>query len=63
MVVALILIIAPQMQMITQTAAQIAMAEPLKGGAVYDVIPERLFGVWHVTSKMQSSNNPKCLIN
>jgi len=59
LVVALILIIAPQMQMTTQTAAQIAMAETLKGGAVYEVIPKGFFGVWHVTSKMQSSNNPK----
>ena len=36
-----------------------ARAETLKGGAVYDVIPKGFFGIWHVTSKMQSSNNPR----
>ena len=55
LVAVLIFIIMLQMQ----TAAQIAMAETLKGGAVYEVIPKGFFGVWHVTSKMQSSNNPK----
>ncbi len=34
-------------------------AETLKGGASYDVIPKGFFGIWHVTSKMESSNNPK----
>lgn len=33
-------------------------AEVLRGGAVYDEIPKGFFGVWHVTSKMESSNNP-----
>ncbi len=58
LVVALILIIAPQMQMTTQTAAQIAMAETLKGGAVYEVIPKGFFGVWHVTSTTPLFFNP-----
>ena len=34
-------------------------AETLKGGASYDVIPKGFFGIWHVTSKMESSNNPE----
>lgn len=34
-------------------------AEVLKGGATYDEIPKGFFGVWHVTSKMETSNNPK----
>lgn len=33
-------------------------AEVLRGGATYDEIPKGFFGVWHVTSKMESSNNP-----
>lgn len=32
--------------------------EVLRGGASYDNIPKGFFGVWHVTSKMESSNNP-----
>ena len=35
-----------------------ARAEVLRGGATYDEIPKGFFGVWHVTSKMESSNNP-----
>lgn len=34
-----------------------AHAETLKGGTTYDVIPKGFFGIWHVTSKMQSTNN------
>ena len=39
-------------------AASSAYAETLRGGATYDEIPKGFFGVWHVTSKMESSNNP-----
>ncbi len=35
-----------------------ANAETLRGGASYDEIPKGFFGMWHVTSKMESSNNP-----
>jgi len=34
-------------------------AETLKGGAVYDEIPKGFFGTWHVTSKIDYSNNAK----
>lgn len=34
-------------------------AQTLHGGATYDEIPKGFFGIWHVTSKMENSNNPK----
>ncbi len=39
--------------------APVCRAETLKGGTTFDVIPKGFFGIWHVTSKMESSNNPK----
>ncbi len=41
-----------------QTSKLQTNAEVLRGGASYDEIPKGFFGVWHVTSKMESSNNP-----